>query len=236
MRLFFCTLVFVHFFSSQVFSQVNSPKGFVCLSVGISFPLSNFVSTDKKNEKAGFAETGFRLSMPFGYLFESNIGIGGILFTQKNQVDLDALTSQFSIPPNAKLSTIPWSAEGILVGPYLSFPVDTVQGVSLDFQFSAGIINASIPVLLINSVYYGRGYYSVYSASTKSASAVAFAYSADVSMNFRIANRLKARLSANYFSTTPTFENIPVTEPGKESYEQPMTTFNFDAGIAYFLK
>ncbi|MBK5286707.1 MAG: hypothetical protein JJE25_15050 [Bacteroidia bacterium] len=217
-------------------SQQIVPRGYGGLCLGISFPLNYFASADPANEKAGFANTGFRLCMPFAYLLEENIGIGGILFTQKNPVALKEVKTQLSLPSNTDLSSIPWSADGILAGIYFSFPLDTATGIFLDIKLMGGIITAQLPVLFVNAVYYSRGYYYTYVASTKSASVTSFAYAIDAGTRFRLSNKIALLINCNYFSSTPEFKDIPVSQPRKDTYRQPMSTLNVDAGLAYLLK
>lgn len=236
MRIFFCAVLLVFLFSGISFCQTKLPKGYAALNLGISFPLNDFAGADSMNEKSGFAETGFRLSMPFAYLLNDNFGIGGILFTQKNQLDLDKVKTQLQLPPNAELYAIPWSAEGLLAGLYFSFPLDTATGIFLDTKIMGGIASAQIPVFFINAVYYSRGYYSSYYAISKSASVFAFGYSFDVSIRYNLSEKLSFLFGGNYFSSAPEFKDVPQYGTTKNTYAQPITTFNIDVGIAYLLK
>ena len=154
MRTFFCTIFFILNIALLSYSQSKMPRGYGGLNLGVSFPVSDFPSTDPRNQDAGFAKTGFRLSMPFAYLFKDNFGFGGILFTQKNPLALPEVKNQYGLPSNVELGSIPWSAEGILAGIYFSFPVDTITRISLDIKLMGVVVEARLPVFFVNAVYY----------------------------------------------------------------------------------
>lgn len=172
-------------------SNSERRKGFIGLSLGVSIPVGDFA--DKSN---GLAKTGMQLNLiNFGYLFSENFGISGMWFGAANPLDLDGYD--------------PWSYGGLMVAPFLSFPLS--DKVEWDFRPMIGYSVTTLPDI-------GRG---IEQASS-------FALNIGTVFRVNVGNKVSLLLSADYLSTKPEFKGY--------SFEQSIGTISLGYGVAYRLK
>lgn len=107
-------------------AQSSSSRGYVGISIGPSFALGDYASTDGDN--GGAAETGLQINLiNLGYKFTDNLGIAITWLGGANNVDL----SSFGLE-----SDDPWTYGAIAIGPLISVPVS--NNVDLDLKPAIG--------------------------------------------------------------------------------------------------
>lgn len=233
-------LVTLLLFSSCVFSQESQSKWSAGCSFGVHFPLGNFVSALPNDPQAGYAMYGYRLSMPVTYFIWKNYEISTLLFSQKHDIDKAKILRQLSLPSQDFLKSLPWSFEGFLAGPSASLAMDDKKVTFFNIKILGGIVNAEL-AQLGRYVYYndpqlGSQYYLV---TSEQASDIAFAFSIDAGIQYRMGNHLALICNANYFSSEPEFKNLPVVMKNgafvNSTYSQPVNTLGLDLGIIYLV-
>lgn len=114
-------------------------KSFLALHGGPSFTVGDFSSRNVDNTLAGFAKTGFNLSLNYGYQFNKNVGLTGAAFYGKYNLDNAAVLAATVSGVNADH----WQFYGLSVGPMLTHEI--VNNVVVDLRVMGGVANANTP-------------------------------------------------------------------------------------------
>ncbi|MGM0636644.1 MAG: hypothetical protein ACQESK_11315 [Bacteroidota bacterium] len=150
------------------------------------------------SDQGGLANTGLQINLiNFGYLFTENIGIAAAWFGAANPV---SSVNGMEIDP--------WSYGGLMLGPLFSAPFQ--ENITVDFRPMLGYANTTVP-----DIGYGE----------ERASSLAF--SVGTVLRFDVSDNFLIMLTADYLSTTPTFDRYSV--------EQPINTFTLGVGAAFKL-
>lgn len=221
-KMIFTLLISFLFFSFSN-AQVNSCKkghclkgdvGYVNFTVGPSIPTGSFSDNDIKNKDAGFAKTGSNIGLNAGFNLYDKVNVGGSLFYSVNSFDVSSLKQKLSNDyPGTIWETYGrnWDIFGFMIGATYSYPFKN-KFVG-DVKFQTGIMNSSLPEMVITS---NTGLKITEGKRTASS----FVYQISIGGHYPLGRLLDVTGSLEYLSSSPTFSNIsrvsnlPSSTPG----------------------
>lgn len=238
-RIIFLALIFSSF---AVFSQ--STRQYLGLSVGPSFPMSDFAKTNINDSASGFAKTGVNLKFTYAYRIAHNFGIQAQFVYNTNNLNLTAFNSEANkLLTNYSFSTIsksPWSSGGLYAGPFVRFIL--AENLVWEIKGLIGLSGAYSPQFTINGTELTTGEKTQY--YREFAKTFGFGLTAGTGFNYRIKNYL-VLLNADYYYSNLTFKEVTgwgwtsednlTGTPYKFKNEQKVNTIAVTIGIAYFL-
>lgn len=141
-------------------SGQTTNRNYIGLSVGPSFPMGDFgksVLTDSSSvfptDGAGFAKTGVAIVVSYAYRITHNFGVQALITYSSNNIDntkyrneLERLYPEWSVSVESSRG---WSGGGIMVGPYLRFPL--TDRFSWDLRGLFGFYGASTPRVTVRA-------------------------------------------------------------------------------------
>ncbi len=231
-------LIALLFISQIAFSQ-STNRQFVGLSIGPSFPLSDFSKAVLSDSTSGFAKTGVALSFDYAYRFTHNFGMQLVISYSSNALDnikyRNALEAEHPDYGVSVESTKNWSSGGIFIGPYLRFPL--TSSLSWDIRALGGYFGSYSPNGTINatkkddptdkSVYY-----------LVSSRASDFGYMLGTGFKYRMGSYY-ILLFGDYFNASLEFKDATGWDWGGEPYQtefsRNISYFTITGGIGYIL-
>lgn len=205
------------------------------LETGPAFPVGAFHSIAQISPMAGYARTGYGAELSGNYRICHALGITLAAGFQQNPTATTLLYSEFPGAQGQGPSSVTrqhWSIVRLLAGPSYSIPLLPKKGLSLRFRALAGALKTKIPDVTIstpgppNSLTTGSTDYFAYGSLHW-----AFAYQADVALQWNFTRRLALTLdagyagskqeenytSAEYFSELPPYVGVTTTsyQPGR---------------------
>ncbi len=235
-------LIVILFSSLSIYAQ--STRQYLGLTVGPSFPLSDFAKTDLSDSTSGFAKTGVNFKFLYSYRITHNFGIQAHFVYNSNFFDREALTSEveknipdysFSVESNQ-----PWGNGGAYVGPFLSFLI--TENFSWDFRVLIGFTGGFSPQYIIRGTNLDSGEKTEY--YREAAKSYGFGAVGGTGFKYRI-KRYLILLNADYYYSNLNFKEItgwgwtspdnPTGTPYVISRKQKTNTFAVTIGFAYFL-
>ena len=151
--------------------------GFIGISFGSSYPVSEYADDSPDNSKAGYASNGITINLlNLGYQFHPNMGIGLKWFGSGH------LNQEYEDEDNI------WSNGGILIGPLLVIPMRDIMSLELKPMIGTG---ATILDKEDGNNLEGFG----------------TSYHLGANLRFDIHNRWRITGGINYTSLNPDFEN-----------------------------
>jgi opacity protein-like surface antigen len=222
------------FLTIGVFSQ-ETKKGLIGISIGPSFPLSDYANNDGENEDAGFAMTGLHLNFNFSYKFNDYLGIAALWTGNAHPVDVDKMVDVFwSVDPylNWEVKSEAWSSGALMGGLFASIPYDNGY---FDLKALIGYSSSTIPIIDVTA---SDGSSSI-NLRQNEASALAFAINLGAGLRYNVSDKIAMTINMDYFMTKPEFEVATTSDFGYSSVDaigQTMKMINISFGIGYRLK
>ena len=193
---------------AQYSDEGSKTKHLVFFSVGPSFPIVDFGSTNIDNEDAGMAKVGYNLQLKYKYAPNAGLGFPSSVFYASHKLDQSAFNADSS------LSLDHWQYYGIMVGPMLVLPVTEEVKVDLSAQIGAGNFNS--PEVIYGHQTLMEGKWS-WAMPLQLGADLRYAFSENASL----------LVSMDYFYARPKYEFTGITETVK----QKITTLQLNAGI-----
>lgn len=215
-------LLIILLFISIITLAQSTNRQYIGLSIGPSFPTSDYVKTDLNDSTSGWAKTGVAINVNYAYRLTHNFGlyVQGTFSSNKfdniaykNALDVTHPDTTFSVE-----STRNWSGGGLLIGPYIRLPLS--DNFSWDIRGSFGFYNSYSPKITIRT---STGDI----ISRESASAFSYAYSFGSGFKFRMA-KYYILLFADYINSPLKFKNAAGWDINAEYY-----TTQFDQRVSY---
>jgi len=214
---------------------------------GVSMPLGNWGKTSTasslqtlngtKSDDHGYANTSGFFSADGAWFFSKYFGIGGMFkYGTYNLKGVDSLSQgyeeSFDVDTTRTYVTN-YKVWSIMPGLYFNMPL--MSKLSLTANALIGIASAKTPQIYVNIE---DGGVTDPPVIQYSASKVAFAVDLGLGFRYYIIRCLSVNLKADYFYTKPDFtinNTQRYTNTGREvsSYNQPLESINFSAGLAY---
>jgi hypothetical protein len=136
--------------SNLIFAQSN-PKQYVGLAVGPSFPIGQFASAELNDSTSGYAKTGIAIEFTYAYRITHNFGVQAIINYDGNGFDYQNYQNQLQMAHEGYEVIVEvtrnWSSGGIMVGPFLTFPIS--EKLSWDSKALFGLYSAYSPELTL---------------------------------------------------------------------------------------
>lgn len=220
---------------SGVFAQ--SGRQYVGLSIGPSFPTGDFAKTELNDSTSGWAKTGVSFQVTYAYRFTHNIGITAIVSYSGNGFDITSYKNALEAAhPDTMFSVeagLSWSSGGIMVGPYLRFPLS--DNLSWDVRGLVGFYGTNSPRLTIRATTADGEKLPDY--FVQRASAFAFAY--QIGTGFKIKfSKYYLLLFGDYVSTSMQFTNASGwdwdNEPFETEFKQDISYMSVTVGLGYY--
>jgi hypothetical protein len=209
----------------------ENPRGYIGISIGPSFPFSDFASKDFDNEQAGFAKNGFNGNISGAYRLGKRFGLAGMLFGTKNAFNESAFSA---IVNYLDIQSTTWQSNGFMVGGYYSAGSSKT---TFEMRLLIGYSNAKLPEIIAN------GYdQSGYPAQVKQESVEAGNLCSD--LGFGLKTRLSQKMSfigsLDFYSSEPEFANVRTYINNDlfstDTFSEPINVINITIGVAFNLK
>jgi len=212
--------------------------GYFSLSIGPSIPMGNFADNNIKNANSGFAKTGSKVGLNAGFKVLENINLGVSLYYSVNSYDVSSLTQKLATDyPGTTWNTSGrnWDIYGGMIGFIYSYPFKN-KFVG-DFKFQSGVMQSSIPEMVVTS----NNNLKITEAK-KSASS--FVYLLSIGGHYPLGRLFDVTGNLEYLSSSPTFSNISrvynvptfnppgiVTSSSTTSYNQNISMLSLNFGF-----
>ncbi len=210
------------------YAQTIPDKNTISFSIGPSFAVGNFSSTDPSNNLSGYAVPGISANFSFNHKLNKEFGLTAILYGQRNGVNTNTLSDQLdksffypyafstgstNIPAggeevyyyNWNIDNKYWYLESIMLGITEELSSENNNKLSFVAKVLIGAAYAQLPTLNGKSI--TDTSYSVF--YQKGASAFGFSYLLSAGMKYKLSGKLYLKLDAFYFGTSRlNFKNI----------------------------
>jgi len=220
-------VLFVFLLLSSLLSAQDHSRQFIGLSAGPEFPNGEFAGTEINDSTSGWAKTGVVINVVYGYRFTHNLGVYVTGMFTSNRFDNIAYKNALEIlHPDTGFtveSTRNWSCGGILVGPFLRFPLS--DKLSWDIRGSFGLYGAYSPKITIyvkdKNTQEEATYYR------ESGNAVSYAFSFGTGFKYKL-SKYYILLFADYLNSTVKIKNASGWDVNDEPY-----LISFNQNISY---
>lgn len=211
----------------------SQDRGFIGLGLGPSFALGDFASVDGNNDNAGFAAGGLLVDLSFGYKLGERFGVAGLIRSQANTLDADAL-ARAAVAPGYMLTvqTGSYGLGGFFLGGYGSFEIN--EKLSFETRALIGYAVTQAPSSDFRYSNLSNGQTILLKQGT--ASAGAFAYNVGIGIRRNLGKRFGLSTMLDFIGTNPEFEYQVTDFDGSTSYtvvSQPVSALNVTVNFAY---
>ncbi len=215
-----------------------SQKQYAALAIGASIPLNDFAKTDIADSTSGWAKTGVMIEFTYAYRFTHNFGLMAIISYSGNKFNTtsykNALEEQHPDTTFSVISGSNWSGGGILIGPYLRFPLGS--RLSWDVRGLFGFYRCTSPQLTINPST-DDGQTDLGSHIRQRASALSYAFIVGTGFKYEL-SKYYLLLFADYTTTSLSFNNGSGwdfdDQPYKTTFKQDISYVSVTFGLGYY--
>jgi len=202
------------------YAQTIPDKITLSFSIGASFPVGNFSSTDPSNNLSGYAVPGISANFSFNHKLNKQFGLTAVFYGQQNGINTKTLSNQLDKsyffpqfvnavdPPNFQpggqkvyynwdIEKKYWYLESAMLGVTEELSLNNNK-LSFVAKALIGAAYAQSPTLNGKSI--TDTSYSVFYQS--GASAFGFSYLVSTGMNYKLTDKLYLTLDAFYFGTS----------------------------------
>lgn len=180
------------------FSQTLVKKSSIYIQFGPSFPIGDFGKDDRNNYESGYAETGFLGDVNYTFKLTKNFGfladVRGRMYRQSLNDDSDN---------SLKYKYGKWKFLGATAGFLQCVVLSKNDKLNLEFRETAGLQFNQSPEI---NVVVGGVFGSPQTYKTPSYSATSFSYVLGLGFNYRVTDKLKLRLFADYNGANVNFD------------------------------
>jgi hypothetical protein len=202
------------------YAQTIPDKNTLSFSIGASFPVGNFSSTDPSNNLSGYAVPGISANFSFNHKLNKQLSLTAMLYGQRNGINTKTLADQLDksyIFPIAISTGSPyfpsgdqkvyfnwniekkyWYLESVMLGVTEELPFKKNNKLSLVVKALIGAAYAQSPTLNGKSI--TDTSYSVFYQS--GATAFGFSYLLSTGIKYKLSDKLFLKLDAFYFGTS----------------------------------
>lgn len=234
----FLSLLFAFVFLTFSGEAQSYNRNYIGLSIGPSFTLGNFAKTNYSDSISGWAKTGVMLEFDYAYRITHNFGAIGIISFSSNAFNNLAYRDSLDVAhPDTTFSVegvSNWSGGGIMIGPYLRFPLG--ENLSWDIRAVFGLYGGTTPRITIRATDDITGE-ELEPFTQQPHRAFSFAYLIGTGFKYRLSNYY-ILLFGDYTSTSLQFDNYYQRDVYDQAYETPykqkIEYFSVTAGVGYF--
>jgi hypothetical protein len=214
----------------------NSFRGYLSLSGGASFPISDYADKDIYNERAGLATIGNQYQASFAYYFAGFAGVAGKITRQQNFVDATPVKKLWgSANPmfDVEAQSSYYACDGAFGGICFLYYPDKDSLFFFDVRLLAGALNTQSPPMHVSGVSKTAGW--VATVDLNSYAALAVAWSIGVSVKINLGKTFFLNFYGDYLTSTPEFKDVSVVYSYKEpyiyTYKQEISVINAGVGL-----
>ena len=215
-----------------------SQKQYAALAIGPSIALDDFKKTDLADSTSGWAKTGVMLEFTYAYRLTHNFGLMAIISYSSNKFNTSAYKSALEeAHPDTTFSVISnsnWGGGGILIGPYLRFPLSS--RLSWDIRGLFGLYGSTSPNVTLNPTT-DDGQTDLGEYIRQRASAYSYAFMVGTGFKYEF-SKYYLLLFADYTTSSLTFNNGSGwdfdDQPYETSFKQDITYLSITAGLGYY--
>lgn len=211
---------------SNCFAQKVQNRSLLSVSVGPSFPIGDFASTNTQSKYSGYAIPGEEVNLSYVYKCSPKFGLIAALFGQRNGLNIKSMKQQLSEfkfikpggtvytgnmnnppPPDPSPSYVyytnwhfekhDWLSASLLLGGMGVFPAGVGRKLSVVVKGMAGLIYVSSPEMKATSITDT----TLIAISQTSESGWGFSYMAYAGLQYRINPHMLLLFGINYLGT-----------------------------------
>ncbi len=239
------------FFSINLFAQADN--WYFSLSMGSSMPINVFKQMKTLDEKAGFAENGFALSLDASYPVGDHWALKGLVMLNSNPVNRsgmgtmleERMNEYFTVSDddrdNLTLTVNSWLTNSMVFGPVFTINFDQVYW---DFQALGGLNMTYLPKQKL--AYENPDLNWMYLQRNTSSASLSFGLLTGTALRFALKDNLNLRVAVDYFRTTASvkYEELRLTKEGSTIKREelssgkvtnPIETVSGTIGLVYYL-
>lgn len=210
--------------TSNLFSQVKyQPETYLAISVGGSFPVSDFAEYDSYAKANTGGNTSLRLAIPVS----KNFGVYTLVYGQAFSVDDEGIADAYRATgfyDSIAVGDKNWILGGALTGGYAFFPIDNGP-VSVEAMILIGGIYTEFPAITISENRTSL-------IRRDGGQAWSFGYLIGAGLNYNVSQKVCLLLDLNY--TGSSFEYQPRSGPEVTSLEsQRVRILNLNFGFGF---
>jgi len=233
-------IVIVFLFISQLVIGQGVNRQYLGLSIGPSFPLSDFKKAVLDDSTSGFAKTGVAIKFNYAYRLTHNFGLQLVINYSSNKVDNQGYKNALELEhPDFGVSvesTKNWSSGGIFLGPYLRFPLS--DRISWDIKALGGYFGSYSPNITIRTTNKDdlndkNEYYIVSSRASN------FGYMFGTGFKYKFKSTYYILFSADYVNSSLKFNQSSGWdwdgEPYESKFTQNISYYTITVGVGYIL-
>lgn len=225
-------------FSTTTLGQ-NTNRNYIGLSVGPSFTMGKFASTNFNDSTSGWAKTGVMIEVDYAYRLTHNFGLMAMISFSSNGFKSISFRDSLNVAhPDTSFSVegvSNWSGGGIMIGPYLRFPLG--GNLSWDIRGVFGFYGGTTPKITIRATDELTGE-DLVPVTRQSARAYSYSYMVGTGFKYKLSNYY-ILLFADYLSTSLKFDDFyrwdfEIDQPFKVPYTQKIEYFSVTVGLGYY--
>lgn len=225
------------FFSyNSIFGQYE-PDGYIGVSLGAAFPMSDYANTDLFEAGSGFAKTGPNLNISFAYKLYNDFGIAVLLTGSSNPVNTDEIAheaSQIEIykDKDIKISSENSKTAGLLTGAYAIFPLS--HKFYFDIRLLIGPYYVYSPEYILTSTDISQLVFK------DKYSVVTLGFNLGVGLKYKINTKMYLLGNYDYTSVKPEFKDVEIYDINNKkitrSIKPKIFMSNITFGLGFFLE
>ncbi len=241
----------------------NLPRGYVCVSGGISLPLGNLKKTayDDSGNEPGFAKKGMNAKVDIGFYVYKKIGISACVGFFENTFDFEKYGTTFDGQLGASSSSNSTGTSRVYTNPtdgsnwqFIHFQLGPLYSIKFNNRFTwdlkarGGFTHVSKPTISLNVS-------NTFDPNFTTYSQIEYSYdpkmtpslNVGTSVRYLLTKRLALCLSADYIKSSPELnvlivDNSATSSTGSgngiknSSVPYKLSSLNIGAGLAYSFK
>lgn len=232
-------LIALIFLTNIAFSQSVNRQN-IGLSIGASFPLSDFSKTILSDSTSGFAKTGVALAFNYSYRVTHNFGFQMIINYSSNAIDnmeyRRALELEHPDYGVSVESTKNWNTGGLFIGPFLTLPLNSK--LSWDFRGLGGFFGAYSPNATIHATNFENPN-DKKEMIIETSRASNFAYMLGSGFKYKVTSSTNILIFGDYVGSSLKFKDSTGwdwdDEPFVTDFNQKINYFTVTIGLSYIL-
>ena len=240
MRRIYVLLAFILFTYNIMPQGILSTVGgkiYVGISAGPSFPLSSYADDNPKDDRSGYAQTGYMIELNGGVRLLNLFEISVTGFRNSNSTDFTNLVNSVNAEyPGFEFTgeSGSWEIYGFLAGIGISFPMP--EKFIADVRVLGGYQNSSSPEISLT----GDNPNTYYKIEGKTVSSPV--YFGAASVRYPLANSLYLSFGFQYIASSGNFQDVKTTtsidgevSESTISFDRSMDAWGLNVGLKYLI-
>jgi hypothetical protein len=217
------------------------------LSMGPSYPIGKFSSTDLSSKSAGYAQSGFALTIDGDYYLHNRVAVTLLFHFGNSPIDQSAFSERLihelagyvTATDSVQFDINYWQWASPMVGLKYNYPI-----ILNKFYFEVGAFTGMnfVQIPDQNLFFSDDKNKRIIVSQNVGSTDITFPVALSAGFRYRINPKMQFKLNAQYFNTNTSFEhvsyyqlenNIEKVEIEKYNISVPIQTLNVSAGLVY---